>query len=139
MKAEEKAREVLARYPGPAPVDVERIAEEEGLEVVDWPFPSLEEVWLWPCVGVRKGLPRTWRRWVIAHALGHYYLHRGNQLWFRRRDDVLRRQQETQAERFAAFLLMPDAELERIRSFNLHDFAERFDVPPECVAFRFPK
>jgi hypothetical protein len=81
--------------------------EQEGLEVVEWNFPTLEEVWLWPCVGVKRGLPVAWRRWVIAHALGHYSLHRGNQLWFRRRDDVTRRQQEAQAEPFAAALLLP--------------------------------
>lgn len=139
MRAEEKASEVLARYAFSVPVDVERIVEAEGLEVVERGFLTLEEVWLYPCIAVKRGLPRAWRRWVIAHALGHYFLHRGNQLWFRRKDDVMRRQQEAQAERFAAFLLIPEAELGRLRSLDLWDFAERFDVPPECVALRFPK
>jgi Zn-dependent peptidase ImmA (M78 family) len=139
VRAEEKASEVLARYAFSVPVDVERIVEVEGLEVVERNFPSVEEVYLYPSIGMKRGLPRVWRRWVIAHALGHYFMHRGNQLWFRRKDDVLRRQQETQAERFAAYLLIPQAELGRLRSLDLWDFAEHFEVPPECIALRFPK
>ena len=139
MKAEERARELLAHYPGPVPVDVEGIAEGEGLEVVEWRLHVMEEMFLWPCIAVQRGLSQAWRRWVIAHALGHHLLHRGNQLWFRRHDDVMRRRQEVQAEQFAAWLLMPQDEVGRLRSLDLWHFAEYFGVPQECVTLRFPK
>lgn len=139
MKAEQRARELSAQYPGPVPIDVESIAEAEGLEIVDCSFHELQEVWLWPCVAVKRDLPESWRRWVIAHAMGHYYLHRGNQLWFRRRDDVLGQRQESQAERFAAWLLIPEEEVAQMPSLDLWTFAETFDVPLECVATRFPR
>ncbi len=41
MKPADKAEELLANYPGPMPVYVERIAEQEGLEVVEWDFQVL--------------------------------------------------------------------------------------------------
>lgn len=139
MRATEKAAEVLALHACSVPVDVERIATAEQLEVVERDFRTLEEVWLWPCIAVRRDLSQTWRRWVIAHALGHYFLHRGNQLRFRRGDDLMRRRQEAQAEQFAAWLLIPEREIARLRSLDLGEFAERFDVPPECVGIRFPR
>ena len=133
------AQDVLDRYPGPLPVDVERIAEAEGLEVVEWGFPTLEEAWFPPVIAVRAGLDPPWRRWVIAHALGHYYLHRGNQVWFRLRGRAMEgvRLQEEGAEQFAAWLLMPEEEVGRLLSLDLWSFD--FDVPLECVALRFPK
>jgi len=138
VRAEEKARNFLARYPGPVPIDLEEMALAEGLEVVEWPYRVLEETFLWPCIAVRVGLSRVWRRWVIAHALGHHLQHRGNQLWLRQKDDGLRRRQELQAERFAAWLLMPEEEVSRLHSLDLWTFADHFDVPVECVSLRFP-
>ena len=139
MRATEKAAEVLALHACSVPVDVELVAVDEDLEVVDCDFQTVEEVWLWPCIGVRRDLSPPWRRWVIAHALGHHFLHRGNQLRFRRGDDLMRRRQEAQAEQFAAWLLMPEREVARLRSLDVGEFAERFGVPPECVTIRFPR
>lgn len=82
MIALSKATELRKRY-GPLgyPIDIEDIARREGLRVTDWPLlPPVEEVKVGRSVGVRKGLSSEWRRWNIAHALGHYLLHHGNQL-----------------------------------------------------------
>jgi len=77
-----KAAELHKRYdPFSYPVDIEGIAKREGLTIIDWPLlPPVEEVKVGSKVGLREGLSREWRRWDIAHALGHHLLHHGNQL-----------------------------------------------------------
>ncbi len=63
------------------PVDIEYIARREGLTIADWDLLPRDEIKVGRVVGLRKGLPHEWRRWNIAHALGHELLrHRGNQL-----------------------------------------------------------
>ncbi len=86
----EKAAEIHKRY-GPLdyPVDAEDIANREGLTITTWPLlPPVEEVKVGQNVGLKVGLSNEWRRWDIAHALGHHLLlHHGNQLVFRARSD----------------------------------------------------
>ncbi len=81
-----KAAELHERY-GPLdyPVDAEGVARREGLTITIWPLlPPVEEVKVGHNIGLKEGLSREWRRWDIAHALGHHLLlHRGNQLVFR--------------------------------------------------------
>ncbi len=63
------------------PVDIEYIARREGLTITDWDLLLVDEIKVGSSIGLRKGLSREWRRWDIAHALGHKLLqHRGNQL-----------------------------------------------------------
>ncbi len=77
-----KAAELDKRYgPFNYPIDAEDIAKREGLTVTTWPLlPPVEEVKVGRSIGVRDGLSSEWRRWDIAHALGHHLLHHGNQL-----------------------------------------------------------
>ncbi len=82
MIGRNKAAELRKRYsPLGYPVDIEDIARREGLKITTWPLlPPVEEVKVGRSIGLRKGLSREWRRWDIAHALGHQLLHHGNQL-----------------------------------------------------------
>ena len=84
-----KATELHKRYsPLHFPVDAEDIAKREGLTVTIWPLlPPVEEVKVGRNIGLTEGLSSEWRRWDIAHALGHHLLHRGNQLVFCSRSD----------------------------------------------------
>ncbi|MFH0769006.1 MAG: hypothetical protein V1932_05520 [Chloroflexota bacterium] len=77
-----KAAELHRRYgPFAYPIDIEDIATREGLKITDWPLlPPVDEVKVGRSIGLRKGLSDNWRRWDIAHALGHHLLHHGNQL-----------------------------------------------------------
>jgi hypothetical protein len=94
----EKAAELHERY-GPLdyPIDVEDIARREGLTITNWPLlPPVEEVKVGQNVGLRDGLSSEWRRWDIAHVLGHHLLlHRGNQLVFRTRSDKSKKMRQT--------------------------------------------
>ncbi|MDY6911122.1 MAG: hypothetical protein SVM79_02005 [Chloroflexota bacterium] len=83
MIGKERAQELHRRYKGlEFPIDSEDIAIREGLEVVTWPFlSSPDEIKFGRSIGIREGLSSDWRRWDIAHALGHHILmHKGNQL-----------------------------------------------------------
>ncbi len=82
MTGIEKAAELHKRYgPFDYPIDAEDIAKREGLTVITWPLlPPVEEVKVGRSIAVRNGLSSEWRRWNIAHALGHHVLHHGNQL-----------------------------------------------------------
>lgn len=85
MKVIEKVEKLYKRYGLlDFPVDAEDIARREGLTITNWPLlPPVEEVKVGHSVGLSEGLSTEWRRWDIAHALGHHLLHRGNQLVFR--------------------------------------------------------
>lgn len=82
MIGKEAAAKLHKQYgPFVCPVDVEDIAAKAGLTITDWPLlPPVEELKVGRSVGIRQGLSHEWRRWDIAHALGHHVLHHGNQL-----------------------------------------------------------
>jgi Zn-dependent peptidase ImmA (M78 family) len=80
--ARKKAVELHKRYGSfEYPIDIEDVAKKEGLKVIDWPLLSpVNEVKRGNWIGIREGLSSEWRRWDIAHALGHHLMHHGNQL-----------------------------------------------------------
>ena len=98
MTGIEKAAELHERY-GPLvyPINAEDIAGKEGLTITTWPLlPPVEEVKVGHNVGLRDGLSSEWRRWDIAHALGHHLLlHRGNQLVFHVQSDRTKKMRQT--------------------------------------------
>jgi hypothetical protein len=56
-------------------------------------------------IGIRSDQSLPWRKWLKAHALGHYLMHAGDQLQL---DGWRFRRQERQAEQFAGSLLLSD-------------------------------
>ena len=124
--------------------DPEVIAEKEGLDVMAVSLPRRWwDILLWEFVAIRNDVSLPWRRWCLAHCLGHHFMHHGNQLRLRDLADLIhkRRLQEAEAESFAAWLLMPEEELGALREAEGEDLdvwkvAEHFDVPVEMVPFR---
>jgi hypothetical protein len=137
-QAVEKARELLCRYPGLTfPLDMEYLVNEIGCELIEWPFLSpVKEVKHGRWIGVAAGLDRRERRYLVAHALGHHLLHCGNQLWFRDWQETSVLRQEREADEFAAHILMPETELERLGNPTTWDIAEYFGVPEELTTLR---
>ena len=64
----------------------------------------------------------------VAHALGHHFLHVGNQVWMRRLDSIWRCKQERQAEEFAAWLLVPESENPNLVGLTPMDISDIYDV-----------
>jgi len=73
--AVEKARELHERHPGMSiPLEVEVLAQNEGCELIDWPFlEPVKEVKQGRWIGIAQGLNSRERRHLIAHALAHHH------------------------------------------------------------------
>ena len=118
-------------------VDAEAVADILGLEVVPWPMEVQEEMQMGLYIGVAERLDPRWRRWVIAHAIGHRLLHSGNHLWIRDHTS-LGGIYEREAEDFARALLMDVAEAMAEGLSELWEVAEHFGVPEEMAWLQPP-
>ena len=63
-------------------MDLKRLAEELGLEVVSFPFEGrIKEAIVDRTIGVLPDMPRPWFRWYVGHAVGHLLLHVGTSFY----------------------------------------------------------
>ena len=133
--AVEKAKELHDRYPDiTIPVDMEKMAEAEGCELIDWPFlDPVKEVKQGRWIGIAQGLGSRERRHLIAHALAHHLLHCGNQLSFHYQQQGMPARQEREAEACAAHILMPGLELTKVIDLSVWELSDYFDVPEELA------
>ena len=113
------------------------MADILGLEVVLWPMEVQQEMQMGRFIGVAERLDVRWRRWVIAHAIGHRLLHSGNHLWIRDHTS-LGGIYEREAEDFARALLMDVAEAMAEGLSELWEVAEHFGVPEEMAWLQPP-
>ena len=134
-QAQRKAVELRRRLGLRGRVDAEEVANLLGLEVVPWSMRVQEEMLLGHYIGVAQRLDPRWRRWVIAHAIGHKLLHPGNHLWIRDHTSLVGRY-EREAEDFALALLVDQKEAGEERLRELWEVAEHFGVPQELVVFQ---
>ena len=136
--AVEKAKELHDRYPEIyIPVDIEKMAEAEGCELIDWPFlEPVKEVKQGRWIGIARGMDSRERRHLIAHALAHHLLHCGNQLSFHYQRQGMPAKQEQEAEACAAHILMPSEELSGVITMTVWELADYFDVPEELASQR---
>ena len=72
----------------------------------------------------------------VAHALGHHFLHVGNQVWMRGFDSAWNWKQERQAEEFAAWLLIPESEEARLEGLSAQEISDVFDVDARIAELR---
>ncbi len=109
VKPELIAKKYYRLAGGRVPVNLERLCRRLGFAIVEWPgppdFTSLLSV---PhhIVVVNKNMRYVRRRFSVAHELGHYALGQAGVQFFGERGRA-----ERAANRFAAALLMPTAEL----------------------------
>ena len=133
--AVEKARDLHEHHPDMnIPVDMERLAEAEGCELVSWPFlEPVKEVKQGRWIGIASGLGPRERRHLIAHALAHHLLHCGNQLSFHQCQQGQPVKQEREAEACAAHILMPSEELAGVITMPVWELADYFDGDPDTT------
>ena len=72
----------------------------------------------------------------LAHALGHHFLHVGNQVWMRGLDSMWSWKQERQAEEFAAWFLIPEADESRLEGLSASEICDEFDVDARIAEVR---
>jgi len=133
-----------------APVDVEKIADFLGFKVIRYPFPDklkgmvrIRENQMVKVIGINEKHPSYLQRYTIAHELGHY-LNGHEHLEKEFIDDDTRFydshfQQEKDADRFAAELLMPkkflEADLKTI-GLNIKALVEKYNVSEQAMWIR---
>ena len=101
-----RAAELWGRHRLTVPVDLKRLVEEMGLEVIAFPFRGrIQEMIIDGVIGVRPDLPRPWFRWYVAHAIGHHVLHVGASFHLDGWQWISHAKAEWQAEEFASWLL----------------------------------
>ena len=131
-RAQRRGRELRRELNLSGRVDAEEVARHLGLEVWQWAFRVLQEIQIDGVIGVAERLDASWRRWVIAHAIGHWLLHPGNHLWMQEHT-LLGGRVEREAEEFAGALLVDESEALEQRLVETWDLAEHFGVPEEMV------
>ena len=133
--AQRKAEQLRRKLKLSGRVDAEEVANLLGLVVVPWPLDVQEEMQMGHYIGVAERLDARWRRWVIAHAIGHKLLHSGNHLWIRDHTS-LGSLYEREAEDFARALLVDAQEAMEEGLSELWEVAEHFGVPEEMVVLQ---
>ena len=136
-RARGKAMELRRKLGLHGQVDAEAAANMLGLSVVPLNLESLQELLVDDCIGVANRLTPSWRRWVIAHAIGHKLLHPGNHMWMRI-NTGLGNKLEREAEDFAYSLLMDVQEALHMGVVDAWEMAEYFGVPEELVLLQAP-
>jgi Zn-dependent peptidase ImmA (M78 family) len=130
-----KAKEIYKKYGN----DPEEIAKKIGLEILEVPMEGKAVEFYWgDAITLKEGLEEPLRRELIAHAICHHLLHAGSHLKVSERRYSFGNYHEKQANIFAAFLLIPDEELEKLagKDLTIYDLAEKFNVTPQFVKFR---
>lgn len=137
-KALKRAREVLQRCKlSSAPINIDKIIACEGLSLDDWQFAGrIKEAYLGDSIGIKNTVDSKKRRELIAHALGHHFLHAGNHLYFEQHDQFITFKQEHEAQCFAAELLIPTPLLEPIKDWPTYELADYFSVNEDLIKFR---
>lgn len=131
-RAQRRGKEIRRELGLRGRVDAEEVANRLGLDVLTWSFQVLQEMQIDGAIAVAKRLDASWRRWVIAHAIGHSILHPGNHLWMQEHTQLGHRV-EREAEEFAGALLVDESEALEEGLVEPWDLAEHFGVPEEMV------
>lgn len=113
-------------------VDAQALTDDLGLVVRRSRFRVFEEMRLGNFIAVADRFEPEWWRWVVAHAVGHGFLHPGNHFWIRRHTD-LGHGFEREAEDFAFGLLVDPREALAEGCVDSWEVAEHFGVPDERV------
>ena len=133
MTAKSKADDLRSVLDLRGYVDLEYVLNMLGLTSYDREMdPGIQEVKRDNLIAVREDLSPEWKRFVIAHAIGHHQMHVGNQL-FMRRETMLADPIERQADVFAMRLLVNVPEAIREGINQPWEIAEHFGVPEEII------
>ena len=133
MRPKEAAKAVLKTYGN----SLEGILTALGLKVLEFRLAGrLKEIYLGKHIVLKESLSPFEKRVLIAHALGHHFLHKGNHLYFAERGYIWNRRQEYEAEVFAAYLLIPEEVLNNLPHLSLWELAKHLKVPEDLMRFR---
>jgi len=130
-----KAHEIYAKYGN----NLKLICRELGLEIIQEDLVGrLKEVYFGDSIVIKKSLPKAEKQELIAHALGHYLMHAGNHLSQQKKIYSFGNYHERQANSFAAYLLIPEDQLESklYEGISAHEIADQFEATEKLINYR---
>ena len=136
-RAQRKAVELRFKLGLCGRVDAEGVANILGYEVIPWPMQVHQELRIDRYICVAEDLEPDWRRWMIAHAIGHIQMHPGNHLWIYKHIRFGGRI-EREAEDFTGAFLMDVREALAAHLTDWWEVAEHFGVPDSMVRLQLP-
>lgn len=77
------------------------------------------------------------QRYTVAHELGHYFLHADANFFALKNTLFSSGWQERQADKFAIYLLISDADLTENPQFSVDDWSKMLGIERELVELRF--
>lgn len=131
-RAERKGAALRRRLGLTGRVDAEAVANILGYPVERLGLEVQKEIEVDGIICVAERLGPEWRRWCIAHALGHKTMHPGNHLWVYKHT-MLGWKLEREANDFAHALLIDDLEAIEEGFTSSVEVAHFFGVPEEFV------
>lgn len=136
MLGRDKAAAVIREY---GSNDLNEVIRSEGLSIARLDFGgarfrefSVNGVIFLPLETESEAEERS----SLAHALGHHFLHIGNQVWMRGLDSMWSWKQERQAEEFAAWFLIPETDDSRLEGLSTSEICDTFDVDVRIAEIR---
>ena len=149
---ESAAQELLGRMGVTEPsIRMGAVAKACGVRVLGWPLDEAVSGLLLdldggPAIGFNKSHPRNRRRFTVAHELGHYLLRHHEHFHVDLMEGTSQTgdppgydwQDEREANRFAAELLMPSHMVEAVHQTERDEviLARHFIVSPQAMSFR---
>ena len=136
-KAQRRAVEFRRKLGLRGQVDAEGVANNLGFEVIPWALRAQEEMRIDRYMCIAEDLEPDERRWMIAHSIGHWFLHPGNHLWIYKHTSFGGRI-EREANDFACAMLMDVEEALDARLTESWEIAEHFGIPDRMVRLQLP-
>ena len=152
---EQKVKQVLTKCSiSSIPIPVEDIADKYAIQVSRAPSKEFSGILIRKenrsLMGINSTESSVRQRFTIAHELGHYFLHGKRDVFVEYRDNgekvnKMRGLKETQANIFAASILMPKDSLEKdfkkivktdAEDYHITFLAEKYDVSEKAMSFR---
>ncbi|HCE30924.1 hypothetical protein A2778_05770 [Candidatus Daviesbacteria bacterium RIFCSPHIGHO2_01_FULL_40_24] len=135
--ARKRARQIVRKYNlSTAPIDLYKIIDNEYLTLDEWVFQGrVKEMYVGDSIGILQSATPRKKRELIAHALGHHFLHRGNHMYFEESDQFKKFKQEIEAQCFATELLIPHAIFNQVKHLSIKNLSNYFCVDEEVVRF----
>ena len=134
-RARRKAESIFEKYGNDLPAVLAKL----DIEVLEVPMNGrLKEIFFGDHIVLKRGLSGQEKRELTAHALGHHFMHSGSHYASSKKIYTFSNYHEKQANVFAAYLLIPEKELQKMifPDINAADIAEAFEVTDEFACFR---
>lgn len=136
MLGRDKAAEVIRRHGSNDPREV---IQDEGLAVarLDFGEARFREFYVNGVIFLPlETESEAEERSCLAHALGHHFLHIGNQVWMRGLGSMWSWKQERQAEEFAAWFLIPESEEASLEGLSTPEICDAYSVDVRIAEVR---